>query len=136
MRATTLICLLAVVLAGCGAVNQDSSKDFKGEERAAAAAVEGLEKAARDEDAAKVCKQLLTRSLLDALAKKGTNCVTGVKEAFKDADSFDIKVDDVKISGATATVKVTSGLPGSTQKTDSLLLERDGRAWKISALQG
>lgn len=134
MRAPAILCLLAVVVGGCGAASRDSAKDFKGDERAVASAVEGIESAARKQDADKVCKQLLSDSLLAALRKKGTNCPTGVKEAFKDADSLDLSVQDVTISGQTATAKVKSGATGSDSRTDTVSLVRDGSAWKISSL--
>jgi hypothetical protein len=136
VRAALAICLLAVALSGCGSAAQDSSKDFNGEERKVAAVIEQLETAARKDDVDRVCKKLLAPSLLDAVKKKGTNCPTAVKDSFKDADSFDVKVDDVKISGDSATAKVTSGASGSKQKTDTFLLERDGTTWKITGLAG
>ena len=135
MRTLLALCVLAVAVGGCGgAASQDSAKDFDGQERAVAKAIEGIETAARKDDADKVCKQLLSKSLLAALAKKGTNCKTGVKEGFDDADSVDLKVDDVTITGATATAKVISGGSGSDKKTDVLKLDREGTAWKISSL--
>jgi len=135
VRTVVAICVIAVALGGCGgASSSDSAKDFKGEERSVARAIEAIETAARDDDAAKVCKQLLSDSLLAALEKKGTNCTTGVNEGFDDADSVDLEVDDVTISGQTATAKVVSGRAGTAKKTDVLKLERDGATWKVSSL--
>jgi len=139
VRPVVALCVLAVAVAvvGCGGASAgDSAKDFNGPERAVAKTIEDLEKAAVDDDAAKVCKQLLSDSLLAALRKKGTNCTTGVKEAFDDADSVELEVDDVTIAGGgqTAKARVVSGRPGADKKTDVLNLERDGSAWKISAL--
>jgi hypothetical protein len=128
MRTAALICLLALALAGCGSASSDSTKEFKGEEQKVAAAVEQIEKAARDDKPATVCDRLFTDARLAALKAQGTNCKTGVKEAFKDADSFDIAVDDVTISGNAATAKVTAGT-GSSKKTETLELKRDGAAW-------
>jgi len=134
VRSLVAVCALAIAVAGCGASAKDSTKDFKGDERAVATAIEAIEKAARKDDPGKVCRELLSKSLLAALEKKGTNCMTGVKEGFDDADSLDVAVDDVKISGETATAKVTSGRAGADQKTDTLNLVRDGAVWKISSL--
>jgi hypothetical protein len=133
MRSAAALCLLALVLAGCGAAPRDSAKDFKGEQQTVAKVVERLEQAARDDDPAFVCKQLLSTKLLDALRRQGTNCNTAVKEAFKDADSFDLTVDKVAISGSTATVNVKYRSL-SKDKTATLTLEREGATWKISSL--
>ncbi len=133
MRATTVLCLLAATLAGCGAAPKDSAKGFKGEQRSVAKTIEQLETAGTKDKPADVCSKLLGAKLLSALEKQGTNCRTAVKEAFKDADSFDITVDTVKVSGttATATVKYRSL---SNDKTATLLLDKEGAAWKISSL--
>ncbi|MGH2840451.1 MAG: hypothetical protein ACRDKY_06460, partial [Solirubrobacteraceae bacterium] len=62
------------------------------------------------------------------------NCTTAVKEALEDTDSFDLKVQDVVLSGPRARAKVESGRSGSSQKVDTLTLERDGSVWKIASL--
>jgi len=134
MRPALLLCVLVLSLSGCGAAPRDSAKEFDGAERAVAAAVEDLESAARENDSAVVCTKLLAERLLTTLKEQGTNCATAVKEAFKDADSLDITVDDVTISGTTASAKVTSGT-GGEKKTDTLELEKAGAGWRISSLQ-
>ena len=131
MRPAAALCLVVLAVAGCGAAPRDSSKDFTGAKRAVAAVVERLESAARDDKPDVVCKQLLSSKLLDALRKQGTDCVTGVKDAFRDADSIDLTVDDVVIRGTHATVKV-SYRSGSDNRTSTLELDREGGAWKIS----
>ncbi|MEA2233069.1 MAG: hypothetical protein QOD83_2885 [Solirubrobacteraceae bacterium] len=135
MRSAAAFCLVALAVAGCGAAPKDSSKDFKGDERAVAAVVENLESAARKDDEGKICTKLLTPSLLDTLKRQGTTCKTAVREALKDTDSFDLQVDDVTIRGTKAIVQVTSG-SGSNKKTDTLELERIGNAWQIASLGG
>ena len=133
MRAATALCLLALVVAGCGAAPRDSAKEFDGQERAVAAVVERLESAARDDKPELVCARLLSDSLLATLGEQGTNCRTGVKEAFRDADSLELTVDDVAITGEKATAKVKHR-SRDAEKTATLQFERDGSAWKISSL--
>jgi hypothetical protein len=128
------LCVLALAAAGCGGAPRDSAKSFKGEDQKVAAVVEQLEKAARADKPGTVCTTLLSATLLATLKKLGTTCTTGVKDAFADADSFDLTVDDVAISGDTATAKVISGT-GSKEKTDTLELQRAGTTWKISSLR-
>jgi hypothetical protein len=134
MRPVLVLCVLALVLSACGAAPRDSAKDFSGAERDVASTVENVETAARKDNADDLCTKLLTESLLAALKKQGTNCVTAVKQAFKDADSTDLTVDDVSVSAATATAKVTSGT-GSHKSTYTLELEKAGATWKISSMR-
>jgi hypothetical protein len=133
MRPLAAVCLLALLPAGCGAAPQDSAKKYKGEEKTVAGAVERLEQAGRDDDPTTVCTKLLSSKLLAALAAQGTNCKTGVKEAFKDADSFDLTVDDVTLGGASATTKIKYR-SRSKDKTATLVLDKEGGAWKIASL--
>ena len=134
MRPIVCFCVLAVALAGCGAAERDSAKEFKGAEAAVAKVVEDLESAARANDPEKVCKTLLDDKLIKALGAQGTNCRTGTKDAFEDADSFDLTVKEVAITGTTANAKLTAGT-GGDEKDYTLEFTRDGSAWKISSLR-
>jgi hypothetical protein len=134
VRSAAVLCLLAIAATGCGAAPKDSTKKFKGEQQKVAAVVEQLETAARDDKPQVVCGELLSDALLKRIKNAGTNCRTGAKEAFADADSFDLTVTDVKIAGDKATATVISGT-GSKKKTDALELERVGAVWKIAALR-
>ena len=134
MRPALLLCVLVLSLAACGAEPRDSAKEFTGDERAVAAAVEDLESAARDNDTEAVCTKLFAQRLLSTLQQRRTDCATAVEDAFRDADAMEITVDEVTISGDTARAKVTSGT-GANKKTDTLELERVGADWRISSLQ-
>lgn len=135
MRSTLTVCLLALLLSACGSgTPRDSAEEFRGADKAVAAAVEAIEDAARENDPARMCTRLLSDKLLATLKQQGTNCTTAVREAFKDASSKDLTVEDVSISGDSATAKVISGT-GSNEKKDTLQLEQAGASWKISSLQ-
>ena len=134
MRPPLLLCVLALALTACGAAPRDSAEEFTGAERAVAAAVEDLESAARDNDSEAVCTKLLAERLLATFKERGTTCATAVEDAFQDADSKDLTVEDVTISGATARATVTSGTGGKT-KMNTLALEKVGATWRISSLQ-
>ena len=133
MRPALVLCALALALTACGAAPRDSAKEFKGAERGVAATVEELESAARDDDPEAVCSKLLAERLLATLRQQGTRCTTAVRQAFQDADSLDLTVDDVSIRGDRASAKVISGT-GSQEKTDTLQLEKAGPGWRISSL--
>jgi hypothetical protein len=131
MRPALLLCVLALTLASCTAAPRDSAKDFKGDERAVAQAVEDLETAARKNDSDAACTKLFAQQLLTTLKDK--TCKSAVKEAFKDADSTDLSVKDVTITGTKARATVTSG-SGGKKRTDTLELEKAGTAWRIASL--
>jgi hypothetical protein len=125
---------VALTLSACGAAApRDSAEDFSGEKRAVAAAVEDMEEAARKNDSDRLCTKLLSEELLAAAKEEGINCVTAIRDAFKDASSKDLTVDEVSIRGNTATAEVTSGA-GSDEKKDTLELEKAGASWRISGL--
>ena len=135
MRTALALCVCALTLAACGSTTpRDSAEEFDGAERAVATAVEDMEEAAREDDPERLCTKLLSERLLASLKEQGTNCTTAARDAFKDASSKDLTVDDVTISGETATAKVTSG-SGSNEKTDTLELEKAGAGWRISSLR-
>jgi hypothetical protein len=133
VRTTAALCLFALAISGCGAAAKDSAKSFKGEQAAVAGVVEDLETAARKNKPDTVCTKLLSAKRLATLKQQGTNCKTAVKEAFEDADSFDLTVDKVVITGADATITVKSGT-GSDKKTDTLAATRSGAVWKLDSL--
>jgi hypothetical protein len=134
MRSPLALCLVTVAVSGCGAAApRDSAEEFSGEKRAVAAAIEAMETAARDNDTKRLCRRLLTPRLQAAVKEAGTDCVTAIRDSFKDAGSKDLTVDDVSISGNTATAKVISGA-GSDEKTDTLKLEKIGADWRVASL--
>ena len=133
MRLALALCVLSLALAACGAAPRDSTKGFTGPERSVAATVEDLESAARKNETARVCTKLFSARLLASLKTKGTNCEAALEDAFRDADSLDLTVDDITIRGAIASAKVTSGT-GSKKRTDTLELEKAGATWRISSL--
>lgn len=134
MRPVVVLCALALVLSACGAAPRDSAKDFSGAKRDVATTVENVEQAARKDHADDLCTKLLSDDLLAALKKQGTNCATAVKQAFKNADSTDLTVDDVSVGAGTATAKVTSGT-GPRKATYTLEFEKAGATWKISSMR-
>jgi hypothetical protein len=131
--AALLALLAALTLAACGSAGTDSSSDFEGEQREVASAVEDLQSAASDDDASEICRTLLAKSLLDQLEQRGVECTAAVKTALDAADTTDLDVQSVQVSGTTATARVESG-SGDNATTRDVRLTREGRNWKIAAL--
>jgi hypothetical protein len=130
--AALLALLAALALASC-TTSSDSSSDFEGDQREVASAVEDLQSAASDDDASEICRTLLAKSLLDELQGRGEECTTAVKRALDAADTTELDVQSVQVSGTTATARVESG-SGDNATTRTVRLTREGRNWKIAAL--
>ncbi len=131
---TALIALLAALaLAACGSAGTDSSTDFKGQEQDVASTVESLQSAAADDDASEICRTLLAKSLLDEIGGSGAACQKSVTTALDAADTSELKVESVRVNGATATARVKSGT-GDGSTTQDVQLTREGSNWKIASL--
>lgn len=150
-RAVTVLPVLALVATGCGSSTADSAKNFKGEPKAVAQAIDDLRTAGEKRDASKICGELLATKLVDAItaASKTTGkstCTAAVKESLKDVDSFklDVVKNGITITGTTATAKVRTESGKDDNHLDTLQLvketqRRGGKnvqVWKIAALAG
>ena len=134
MRPTVaLIALLAALtLAACGSAGTDSSSSFEGQDRDVASTVEDLQSAAADDDASKICRTLLAKSLLDQIGA-GDACQKAVTTALDAADTTALKVESVQVNGTNATARVKSGT-GDASTTRTVRLTREGSNWKIASL--
>jgi hypothetical protein len=132
-RTVALLLAAAGIATGCGSAGSNSSSDFSGAKKDVATTVEDLESAARSSDEGKICRDLLASSLIASLRSGGQTCNTAISDAIDDADTFDMTVKSVTVTGNKATAVVKSK-EKSTQDTFQLALE-DGR-WKIGSLGG
>jgi hypothetical protein len=124
----------ALAAGGCAGAADDSAKDFRGDQRLVAEAVEDLQDAGTKGDGNKICEQLLTKELVAQIRRAGAeSCADAVEDALADADAFEISVEKVAIDGARATATVKSEA-GDDERMDTLTLERAGRDWRISSL--
>jgi hypothetical protein len=127
LPATLALLLATVALAGCTATGQSSSAgDFKGAERDVAQVIDDL-KGSRDPE--EICSRILTDAYAKSLEAGGHDCIDEVKATIRDTADTDMKVDDVTISGSSATAKVSQDGQDATFE-----LERDGSSWRISSL--
>jgi hypothetical protein len=130
--AALLALLAALVLAACGSAGTDSSTNFKGDQREVASTIEDLQSAAADDNASKICRSLLAKSLLDQIGT-GAECQKAVGRAIDAADTNELDVKSVRVTGTTATARVESG-KGDSATTRTVRLEREGSNWKIASL--
>jgi hypothetical protein len=131
-RASLLLALLVLPLAGCTAAQNSNSK-FKGEAEKVAAVVDDLAQAGRSGNAKKICSDILARQLVAELKSAGGDCESEMKAAIQDASDYDLKVDSVKVTGGSATARVQQGTKGKVA-TFSFIKEKGN--WRASALGG
>jgi hypothetical protein len=125
-RKLLLTLFLPVVLVGCG--QSSSTSDFDGAQQDVAEVVEDLQEAGTRDEPERICDEILARPL------RTRDCRAKVDEALKDADTFELDVKSVRISGATARARVESGRDGDQVETIELV--REGQDWRISRLAG
>jgi hypothetical protein len=134
LRLFALLVALPLVLSACGQAAKDSAGNFQGAQKAVAQTVDDLQSASRKHDGARICATLLAPALVAQVKKaSGGDCEQGIKDALSDADSFDLQVKKVTVSGAKATAVVKSE-GGDKDRVDTLELVKDGKVWKIATL--
>ena len=133
-RTLALLLAAAGLATGCGASGGTSASDFSGAKKDVATAVDDLESAAKKSDEAKICTDLLAPSLITTLRSASkSSCNTAVDDAIKDADTFDMTVKSVTVTGDTATAVVDSKHKSAN---DTFKLQKVGGRWKISSIGG
>ena len=128
MRRLTLpiAVLAALAVAGCGSGSSGGS--FAGEEERVAQVFEDLADAGQKGDERRVCRQLLAQELVGKLG----DCNATVDDALKASDSFDLTVEDVTVTGTSATAEVQPGRDADDERT--VTLAKEGDAWKLADL--
>jgi hypothetical protein len=127
MRRPLASCLILLLLAaGCGGA-ATSEGDFEGAEAEVARAVEDLQKAATDGEEGRICRDLLAAEL----ARAAGDCEAAVQQAIDDADTNELSVQDVRVSGETARARVETGT--REKQTESYELVREGDSWRVSS---
>jgi len=131
----------AVLGAGpCGGGGQSAdTKGFEGTEKDVAQAVYDFRDAVAKRDEAKICDTYFTPDLKAKVAAdgkaagRGSDCAKVIQDPIADIDATDIKVKDVKVTGDTAVVTVTTDLSKGDDASDQLTLKNE-RGWRISEL--
>jgi hypothetical protein len=123
---------LAALAAGCGA-SGSTSAGFEGQEKAVADQVEKIQSAGEARDAKQLCDDVLATSLRDAIANAGSSCEVELDKAIRDADDFNLDVEDVTVTGDTAVAKVKTG-SGDDAETRDFEFEKEGDAWRATSL--
>jgi hypothetical protein len=132
MRTRAAILLaVAATATGCGA-SKSTAGNFKGEAGLAAKAVEDIQAAASKRDAAKICRDLISKSLRAEVAAGGTSCDSEVKKAIDDADAFELEVEKVTVTGNQAVASVRNKVKDGGAVRDLAMVKEDG-AWRAAS---
>jgi hypothetical protein len=124
--------VLALLASGC-AGSTSSAGDFEGEEKKVAEVVEKLQSAGETGDAAEICDEVLAKELREQIQEAGSTCEQELDKAIKDADDFELDVEDVTIQGNSATAKVKGRDEGEDRVRDFEFV-REGRDWRATSL--
>ena len=76
---------------------------------------------------------MLATSLRDAIANAGSSCEVELDKAIRDADDFNLDVEDVTVTGDTAVAKVKTG-SGDDAETRDFEFEKEGNSWRATSL--
>jgi uncharacterized protein HemX len=126
--------LAALTLAGCGAeTEQSSAEKFQGEERAVAQKVEDLQEAGEGRKPEDICSEILASSLVQQLEAAGVDCADEMEKAIDDADDYALDVQEVQVSGSTATATVRRGDDGPTETME---FTKENGQWRATSLSG
>jgi Putative lumazine-binding len=133
-RLAALLVASALALGACGQSSKDSAKDFQGDQKAVAQAVEDLQHAGSKRDAGKICSDLLAPALVTQIRRASSQtCDDALKDTLADADAFELQVQKVTITGDRAVAVVKSEAPDSS-RVDRLELVKVGDRWKLATL--
>ena len=134
LLAALAVLALAGLPAACAPSSGNSAGDFRGDQRAVATTVEDLESAASDGDENRICRDLLAPGLVRVLGAQG-GCAAAVDKAIKNADTFAVDVQSVRVAGnrAIARVKFETG-KRDRFGTVGLTRVRPNADWRIERL--
>jgi len=124
--------VLAALASGC-AGSSSSAGDFTGEEKKVAELVEKLQTAGETGDAGTICDEVVAKELRDQIQEAGSTCEQELEKAIKDADDFELDVEDVTIQGNSATAKVKGQDQGEERVRDFEFV-REGEDWRATSL--
>ena len=121
---------LALVAAGCGGDDGDSSGDAEAEVTAV------IEESVAFEDPATICEENFTDALLEE-NYDGKDREAWVEDCSDDelGELAEIEVSEVKVDGETATAEVSAQAEGEDKATEFSVELRDEDGWKIDGVK-
>ena len=125
------LAVAALALAGCTASQPTSAGDFKGAEADVAKVVDDLQTAGQRGDPEKSCNEIFTAELAGRFKAGNATCADEVDKALRDVNDYRLEVQDVTVTGSTATARV---LQPDENRTATFHFQRVGNDWRASSL--
>lgn len=123
--------LLALGVGACGSTVSTSS--FKGEAHAVAQRISDLQSDVSALNEQKICEQDFSRAARARLSTGGNTCKQALKRQLGSIDAYELTVEKIAVSGATATARVRSTWAGKLS-SNRLKLVKEGGSWRVEGV--
>lgn len=123
--------LLALGVGACGSTVSTSS--FKGEAHAVAQRISDLQSDVSALNEQKICEQDFSRTARARLSTLGNTCKQALKRQLGTIDAYELTVEKIAVSGATATAHVRSTWAGKLS-ANKLKLVKEGGSWRVEGV--
>jgi hypothetical protein len=132
--ACAILAALALVLgvSACGGTVTTSS--FKGEAHAVAQRISDLQSDITSANEQKICAVDFSRAARARLSTHGHSCRKALERQIGAIDDYELTVERVAVSGATATARVRSLWSGQ-QRRHTLRLVKEGGGWRVDGVE-
>jgi hypothetical protein len=131
-RSSSLIAVLLVFgLGACGSTVTTSN--FKGEAHAVAQRISDLQSDVSAVSEQKICEKDFSRAARARLSTKGSTCKQALKRQLGSIDDYELTVEKIAVSSATATALVRSTWSGKLRNA-MLKLVKEGGSWRVEGL--
>lgn len=116
---------------GCSVGGDDEPKPVSGAAKEVAAAVERFEQAVAQRDFKTICDELFTASARQRAG--GDDCVAQTSAAVEGLRRPRLQIEEIQVSGDSASVEVATQATGQARVTDSLQLRKADGRWLVEA---
>ncbi len=123
---------LCLAVAACGG-EASSAGDFEGEQRAVAEVVEELQEAGQRSEPDKICAEILAKELRDRIAATGSDCDEEMRKVIEDADTFELSVEKVTVTGSRASAVVEGDAGGAESSRRTFEFVNEAGQWRATS---
>ena len=117
---------------GCSLGGDDEPQPVSGPAKEVVAAVERFEQAVARSDFKTICDELFTATARERAG--GDDCVAETSSAVEGLRRPRLQIEEIRVSGDSASVEVATEASGQARVTDSLELRKSGGRWLVEAV--
>ncbi len=110
-----------------------STSNFKGEAHAVAQRISDLQSDVSAVNEQKICAQDFSRAARARLSTAGSTCKRALKRQLGSIDDYELTVEKIAVSGATATARVRSVWSGKLRDS-TVKLVKEGGSWRVEGV--